>query len=239
MKKLIYLTLPLFLAACGGEGDSSSVTASPTLNASAAFSSYIVNGSSVNAIISGACAGTRKLTYSATYSGKTFAGIAALVSNNSEVDNLVPNSPAPCLSFYSSNNGGQVYKVFYDPTTVLPLTSGSTPPGYVYSNQQPLSTSVTAGSKGTIATYLDYTGTTAPVRSGVISYEITADTPTSLLFTTTDASTVIKTGERAYDSITTYRLNANNTLTDLRKNIQIFSGLTGVPAVVNIYEVYQ
>jgi hypothetical protein len=35
MKKLIYLALPLFIAACGGGGDSSSSTPAPTLNLNA------------------------------------------------------------------------------------------------------------------------------------------------------------------------------------------------------------
>jgi hypothetical protein len=68
------------LVACGG-GNSSSTTTSPTLNLNAAMMSYIANGSSNQGVISGACQGTIKFTYSPTYSGKTLDGRTAAVAS--------------------------------------------------------------------------------------------------------------------------------------------------------------
>lgn len=231
------------LAACGGGGDSSSASTSPTLNLNAAYKSFIIDGSTENGVISGYCQGNRVLNYSATYSGATLNGVPALISNNTETDTLAPSSSDFCKSFYSSNNGGNTYKIYYDPTNVTPITSGATkngyPLGYVYSNQLAPPTSVTAGATGTLANYLNYDGAPIPLYAGTITWAVTADTPTTLLWTTTDTAKVYGTEEIIYKSITTYRLNANNTLKDLYKHIEASTIATQGQGDQNIYEVYQ
>ena len=134
--------------------------------------------------------------------------------------------------------GGKVYKIYYDPTTLVPITNGSNPPGTVYSNQVPLPTSVTAGSSGTWFTTLTYENS-VPVIEGTLTWTVTADTPTTLLFTTTNTAYTFVGKQLLFNSITTYRLNANNTLTDLRKNVQVTTIVTGGQGDQNLYEVYQ
>ena len=130
-------------------------------------------GSTVTGSISGYCQGTRVLTYSATSLGTTLNNVPALISNNNETDTLAPNSSQFCTNFYSSNNGGNTYQIYYDPTNVTPIWSGATqngfPLGYVYSNQVAPPTSVTAGASGTLATYLNYDGEPIPLTSGAIT----------------------------------------------------------------------
>ena len=80
VNKKILLTLPLFVTACGGDGDGIS-SSSPALNLNAAYSSYVKGGSSVTGEISGYCQGTKVWTMSSTYSGTTLDGKAAIIAN--------------------------------------------------------------------------------------------------------------------------------------------------------------
>ena len=228
----LFLIPTVLLVACG-DGDSSS-SSSPTLNLNAAYSSYVKGGSSVTGVISGYCQGTKVWTFTPTYSGTTLDGKAAIIADESQSDLLVANSNKFCMSYYSS----KAYQVYYDPTTVVPITNGSKPPGTVYSNQVPLPASVTAGSSGTWFTTLTYENS-VPVIEGTLTWTVTADTPTTLLFTTTNTAYTFVGKQLLYNSITTYRLNANNTLTDLRKNVQVTTIVTGGQGDQNIYEVYQ
>jgi len=233
---LVFLIPTVLLAACGDGGSSLSIP--PTLNLNAAYSSYVKAGSSVTGDISGYCQGTRVWTLSATYSGTTLDGKPALISNDSESDVMAANSSKFCTNLYSSNMGGKVYKIYYDPTTLVPITNGSNPPGTVYSNQVPLPTSVTAGSSGNWFTTLTYENS-VPAIEGVLTWSVTADTPTTLLFTTLDTAYTVAGKLLLYKSYTTYRINADNTLTDLRKNIQVTTIATGGQGDQNIYEVYK
>ena len=227
------------LAACGG-GDSSSSFSSPTLNLNTAERSYVTGGYSTNAVISGDCQGTKLQNTSATYSGTTYAGLPALIGNETEIDFLVPNSSPFCSAFYNSNGGqGQVEKIYWDPTTINLMTDGANPPNYVYSNLQPFPSAVTAGSQGTASTYINYYGTSKPVTTGALTWSVVADTPSTLLWVTVDEATLIATGKLAYTSTTTYRINANNTLTALFKVIELYSGFTGGAGNFTINETYQ
>jgi hypothetical protein len=228
------------LAACGGGDSSSSGSSSnsPTLNLNAAYEKYTIGGSSVTGAISDYCQGTKVWTLSPTYSGKTLDGKPALLQNEYELDTLAANSSQFCKSFYSSNDISKVkYINYYDPNTLVPIDSGSNPPTTVYQNQVPFPTSVTAGSSGTWFTTLTYENS-LPTVSGVLTWAVTADTPTTLLFTTTDTAYTYVGKLLLFKSITTYRLNADNTLTDLRKNIQVTTLLTR-DGDQNIDEVYQ
>ena len=224
------------LAACGG-GDSSS-SSSPTLNLNAAYEKYTIGGSSITGTISGYCQGTKVWTLSPTYSGTTLDGKPALLQNEYELDTLAANSKEFCKSFYSSNNISKVkYVNYYDPNTLVPIDNGSNPPTTVYQNQVSLPTSVSAGSSGNWFTTTTYENG-VPTISGVLTWAVTADTPTTLLFTTTDTAYTHIGRLLLFKSITTFRLNADNTLTDLRKNIQPTTLLTR-DGDQNIYEVYQ
>ncbi len=118
------------------------------------------------------------------------------------------------------------------------MAAGPPPKGYVYENQVAYPASVTAGSKCTFFTFLNYGANSAtPVSKGINAWEVTADTPTTLLFTTINAATTM-TDQLLFKSITTYRINSNNTLTDLRKNIQPTNLATGGLGDQNIYETY-
>jgi hypothetical protein len=160
--------------------------------------------------------------------------VEAFLTNVSEIDVLAPtNQPQLCANFYSN----PAFVVYYNPVTFIPLTDGGNPKGYVYENQVPYPTSVTVGSKGTFFTTLNYNKGPNPVSKGIVTWEVTADTPTTLLFTTINTATTM-TDQLLFKSITTYRINSNNTLTDLRKNIQATNLVTG-DGDQNIYETYQ
>ena len=227
------------LVACGGGSDNSSSYSSPTLNLNAAERSYVTGGYSTNAVISGDCQGSKLQNTSATYSGTTYAGLPVLIGNETEIDFLVPNSSPFCSAFYNSNGGsGQVEKIFWDPTTINLMTDGANPPNYVYSNLQSFPSAVTAGSQGTASTYINYYGTSKPVTTGALTWSVVADTPTTLLWITVDEATLIATGNLAYTSTTTDRINANNTLTALFKVIKVYSGFTGGAGDFTINETY-
>ena len=230
MKKLIYLALPLLIAACGGGGDSSSSsTPAPTLNLNAAYVDYIKTGNTTTSTISGYCSGTSVVTNTAATLGKNGAGVAAYIVNNTEKDTISASSPTVCSTgIYDSNGGGQVYQLYYDPTTLLPISSAFTPKYYVYSSQQAAPTSVTAGSAGTLYTFQDYKGGASPVNSAIVTYAVSADSASTLLVTTTETSTVVSTGAPYYTLTTTYRLNANNTLSQISRKVQAYNAATGV-----------
>ena len=233
MKKLIFLALPLIVIACGG-GSSSS----PTLNLFAAYKTFAEEGYFLTGVISGYCQGTRAHTFKPGIKDGDYpydTNKKALIQEVSEIDALGPSQPILCNSFYSNPS----FTVYYDPATITPMSdlSGT---GYEYTNQVALPTSVTAGSKGTYYTSKKFTTGDNPVLvfNTVNTWEVKADTPTTLLYITTNtATTPAPGGQLLYKSITTYRLNANNTLTDLKKNIQASNLVTG-SGDQNIYETY-
>ena len=225
MKKLIFLALPLFIAACGGGGDSSSSTPAPTLNLNAAYVANIQTGSQTTSTISGSCSGTTVVTNSAAYSGKNNAGVAASIANITEKDTISASSPVFCATNIYDNAS---YQNFYDATTLLPISDGSTPKYTVITSSQSFPTSVTSGASGTFYTYQDYKGKATPVTSGVVTYTVSADSASTLLVTLTDAQTVISSGAPYATVATVYRLNANNTVSQISKKIQAYNAATGV-----------
>jgi len=111
------LVIPFALVACGG-GDSSSTTA-PTLNANAAFSTFLTSGSTTTGTLTGSCSGSSTVTNSPSYLGKNYDGISALIVEYKRVDSLSVASltQAACAAIFSGN--GQIQKAFYSPTTEL------------------------------------------------------------------------------------------------------------------------
>ena len=238
---LITSLTPVFatiLVACGGGSSNALPTLPVALNLNAAYISFIVNGSTNQGIISGACQGTIQFTYSPTYSGKTVDGIAAKIVDYTETDKLAFSSPSFCSQLYS-NDGSKVSKIYYDPNTLLPITSGSNPQGVVYSNQKATPTIVFAGSTGTLFTYIDYAGTSTPVTKGPLNWLVAPDTASTLLFTRTDDALQASTGLLTYTSSKTYRINPNNTLTNLYKVIKAPASFTGGLGDLSITETYQ
>jgi len=67
-------------------------------------------------------------------------------------------------------------------------------------------------------------GTSSPVTSGALTWVVTKDTPSTLLYTTNDTSTLVATGQLVYKSVETYRINSNNTLIFIYKNL-LFTNL--------------
>ena len=93
--------------------------------------------------------------------------------------------------------------------------------------QQSLPTSVTAGSAGTIYTYQDFNGTSSPVSSAIVTYAVSADSASTLLYTVTETSTLVS-GATYFTVATTYRLNANNTLSEISQKAVVYNSLTGI-----------
>jgi hypothetical protein len=227
------------LAACGGDNSSSSSSSSSlTLNLNAAYDKYTIGGSSISGTISGYCQGTRVWTLSPTYSGTTLDGKSALLQNEYELDNMAANSNSFCKSFYSSNDITKVkYVIYYDPKTIVPIDSGSNPPTTTYQNQVPFPTSVSAGSSGKWFNTITFEKG-IPVATSIQTWEVTADTPTTLTFITNNKAYTSVGNQLLFNQTTWYRINADNTLTSLRKNIQPTALLTG-NGDQNIDEVYQ
>jgi hypothetical protein len=234
---VLYLASTVMLVACGG-GDSSSASAALALNLNAAWEKHVVWGSSVTGTISGYCQGIRVWTLTSTYSGTTLDGKPAIIANEYETDFMAADSNQFCTTYlYNSNNGGEVYQSYYDPITYVPISSGSNPPTTVYLNQVPFPTSVSAGSSGIWHNTVTYENS-VPVASGIQTWIVTADTPTTLMLITYDISYTYVGNQLLYNQSNYYRLNADNTLTNLRKNIQPTALLTG-NGDQNIDEVYQ
>jgi len=238
------------LAACGGGDSSSSAsTSSPTLNLYAAFEKKTIEGSSISGTISGYCEGNRVWTLGATSSGTTLNGkTPALIQKEYELDNLVANSNAFCTNFYSSNNIGTVKATnYYDPNTIVPISNDSNPPTTIYQNQIPLPTSVTAGSSGNWFNTLSIADGKIPAATSTQTWAVTADSSTTLTLITNNKAYTTAGNELLFNQTTWYRINSDNTLTSIRKNIQVtplgvfvFSGGTiTVRGDQNVDEVYQ
>jgi hypothetical protein len=183
-------------------------------------------GNQITRTISGGCSGTEVETNSAAYSGKNGAGVTGLIINNSFVDTISASSPKVCSTKLFSGTGS-IDKNFYDATTLLPASIGYSPQYYVYGSQQSLPTSVTAGSAGTIYTYQDYNGTSSPVSSAIVTYAVSADSASTLLYTVTETSTLVS-GAPYFTVATTYRLNANNTLSEISQKAVAYNTITGI-----------
>jgi len=232
----------VMLAACGGgdSSSSSSSSSSPTLNLNAAYEKYTIGGSSISGTISGYCQGSRVFTLSPTFSGTTLDGKSALISYEYELDNMAANSNEFCKSFYGSNNINQIkYTIYYspNPNALVPIDSGSNPPTTVYQNQAAFPTAVSAGSSGKWFNTITFEKG-IPVATGIQTWEVKADTPTTLMWITNNKAYTSVGNQLLFNQTTWYRINADNTLTSLRKNIQPTGLITG-NGDQNIDETYQ
>ena len=215
---------------------------SPTLNLNTAYKSWVKDGSKITGTIFGYCQGTRQQTFTPTILGQTLSSAVALITNETEIDSIPAGSNDFCKSFYKYD-GSTSTPYYFDPTNVTPITSGAMKNGYplglVWSNQAAPPTSVTAGATGTLATYVNYTGDSpSPAFEGSRTWKIVADTPTTLLYIATDIAKVYGTDLLIYTSITNYRVNANNTLTALYKEVQASPIATSGQGHQAIFETY-
>jgi hypothetical protein len=221
-KTKLKLALPLLsviiLAACGGGGSTGPVA----LNLNAAFNKYTIGGASISGPISGYCQGTKVLTFAPTSSGTTRDNTTpALIQNEYELDTMVANSNAFCTSFYKNNDITQVKtQNYYNPDIIVPINNGNNPPTTVYQNQVPFPTSVTAGSSGKWFDTITYNNGTASATS-IQTWAVTADTPTTLTLITNNKAYTAVGNQLLFNQTTWYRINANNTLKSLRKNIRV------------------
>ena len=224
----------VLLAACGGGEDSSVPLA---LNLNAAYEAYTKSGTDLRGTVSGYCQGIREWTLTSARSGTTLDGKPALIQKEYESDFMVPNSNQFCKTFYGSSNGGNKSPIYYDPKTYVPISSGSNPPTTVYQNQIPFPTSVNAGSSGVWFDTITYSGT-VPLATSIQTWQVTADTPTTLMLITNNKAYTYVGNQLLFNQSNYYRINANNTLTNLRKNIKP-TGLVTRDGDQNIDEVYQ
>lgn len=205
---------------------------SPTLNLNAAYTTQVKGGTTINGTIFGYCQGTRQQTLTPTVSGQTLSSpaVAALITNETEIDTIPASSNTFCKNFYKYD-GSTSTPYYFDTTNVTPISSGATQNGYplglVWSNQMAPPSSVTAGTTGTLATYVNYisdsrnpSGPTIPAEEGSRTWQIIPDSATTLMYVTTDTAKLYGTNVLLYTSVTNYRLNANNTLTALYKTVQ-------------------
>jgi hypothetical protein len=252
LKLSLTLISTVLLAACSGGGDSSSSgssSGSPTLNLNAAFEKKTIGGSSISGTISGYCQGDRVWTLAPTSSGTTLNGTTpALIQNEYELDTMAANSNTFCTNFYKSNNISTVKATnYYDPSTIVPISNGSNPPTTVYRNQVPLPTSVTAGSSGTWFNTISLADGVIPAATSIQTWAVTADSPTTLTLITNNKAYLTVGYQLLFNQTTWYPINADNTLTSLRKNIQVtelgvtvFSGgaitLSGDQSVDEVYQ---
>lgn len=215
-------SLCVLLAACGGGGSGGGGAAAPSLNLNAAYAALLQNGDSVLYTLSGDCTGTSSQTALPAYASQNYETPAANVWAVDELqfDSLstASQASAACTSVFKSNNS-DVYTSFYNPTTQTIVNEGGSSYWKIYSEQSALPTTVTAGSSGILYKWKDYDGAAStaggPVRTGAVTYSVTADTDSTLLVTITDTGTNVASGKLAYTYSKTYRLNANNTLTNL------------------------
>ena len=221
---------------------------SPTLNLNSAYQSWVKGGTTITGTIFGYCQGTRKQTFTPTVSGQTLSGAAALITNETEIDKIPAGSNDFCKSFYKYD-GSTSSPYYFDPTNVTPITSGATkngsPLGLVWSDQAAPPTSVTDGATGTLATYVSYgadplnPSRTIPEIEGSRTWKIVADSPTTLQYIATDIAKVYGTDVLLYTSTTNYRVNANNTLTALFKDVQASPMVTSGQGHMAIFETYK
>lgn len=239
--------LCLILAGCGGGGGSGSgSSAAPTLNLNAAYASMLTNGDSVLYTLSGDCTGTSSQTKLPAYATTNFAtpAVDVLAVQELQFDTLSAASQASsiCTDIFNSQNN-DVNTTFFSPTNQTLVNDGWTNYWRVYSEQASLPTTVTAGSSGVISKWKDYNGASStagtPAETGTLSYSVAADTATTLLVTITDAGTNTATGD-SWSNATTYRLNANNTLSNLSfaikaklgaNNISVAGAATAAPTL--------
>lgn len=227
-KTTVALSIATLLAACGGgSGGSSSPAAPAALNLNAAYKSLIQGGDSVLYTLAGDCTGYSSQTALPAYDFKNWATPAVDVwaVDNVQFDTLSTASQASagCTKLFNSNSN-EVNREFYSPTNQTVVNSGGSGSYWtIYAEQNPMPTSVSAGSTGTLYTWKNYMGASStagnPVYTGTVNYSVKADTATTLLVDIIETSTEVATGKPAWTATKTYRLNANNSLTNLSFSI--------------------
>ena len=224
MKKVFSSLVALSVVACGGGGGSggSGNAAAPTLNLNEAYANHIKNGDAVLYTLEGDCTGTSSQTSLPAYDTKNYETPALTVAavEKLQFDSLsdASKASATCSQVFNSNDN-QVNRSFYSTNYQTIVNSGGSRFWEVYSEQTALPTTVTAGASGTLYKWNNYQGassqTGTPVQTGSVTYSVTTDSDSTLLVTFTETGYDVATGKLGWTWATTYRLNANNTLTNL------------------------
>jgi hypothetical protein len=160
---------------------------------------------------------------------------------------MASNSNAFCRSFYKNTDITKVKATnYYDPNTLVPISSGSNPPTTLYANQIPLPTSVTAGSSGAWFNTLTIADGKIPAATSTQTWAVVADTATTLTLITNNKAYTTVGNQLLFNQTTWYRINSDNTLTAFRKNIMatelvigLITGTTPSGGDQNIDEVYE
>ena len=208
------------LAACGGGGGGDTpATTPPAVESTSSFAlsngykARIVNGATDNFNITGGCEGTATIKTEPSALA-TFAGVPGYSSAQTSTVNFTKNCSPPTktvtgLTFYNkqyvpigqSIDGGD-YSKFETPPADLPA-------------------SVKVNNSGTIATLTTYETSTSTVPTGkrVLSYEIKADTSTTVL-----TNIITRTYDAANNLLVTqtssYRTAVNGSLTLVLIDVQ-------------------
>ena len=187
--------------------------ASPTVNLRAAYNSFKLDvASQMTFTISGTCTGTAQMANTAATTGATFNNAAALVSTQTFTYSLSAEAlkNAFCVAAYPSQT---VTKTYYDPVTKIPLGDDA---GNTYSAIA-LPIAATDGYANMHYTYANSSQT----KTGVVTYALTAYSPSALMFTSTEMHMV--SGKPFYTVIQKRLINSDNSLSYIGTTVQVFS----------------
>ena len=201
------------LAACGGGGGGAPVESTTSFNLSDGYKARIASGATDNFNISGGCEGTATIKTEPSASA-TFEGVAGYSSAQTSTVNFTKNCQPPTKTV----TGSTFYNIKYVPI-------GQSINGGDYSKFQAppadLPAAVKVNDSGTIATLITYESSTSTVPTGkrVLSYEIKADTSTTVL-----TNIITRTYDAANNLLVTqtssYRTAVNGSLTLVLIDVQ-------------------
>ena len=208
------------LAACGGGGGGYTATTTPpavestdSFALSVGYKARIASGATDNFNITGGCEGTATIKTEPSASA-TFEGVAGYSSAQTSTVNFTKNCSPPTKTV----TGSTFYNLKYVPI-------GQSINGGDYSKfQAPLAdlpALVKVNDSGTIATLTTYDSSTSTVPTGkrVLSYEIKADTSTTVL-----TNIITRTSDAANNLLvtetSTYRTAVNGSLTRVLLDVQ-------------------
>lgn len=208
------------LAACGGGGGGYTATTTPpavestdSFALSVGYKARIASGATDNFNITGGCEGTATIKTEPSASA-TFEGVAGYSSAQTSTVNFTKNCSPPTKTV----TGSTFYNLKYVPI-------GQSINGGDYSRFQAppadLPALVKVNDSGTIATLTTYDSSTSTVPTGkrVLSYEIKADTSTTVL-----TNIITRTYDAANNLLvtetSTYRTAVNGSLTRVLLDVQ-------------------
>ena len=189
------------LVGCGGGGDSGPVAATMSFPLASGYRAFVQAGHTGNFTVSGSCGGTAAFTTSAAAGSIQFEGQTVATDSVTQTINLTGCTPATSTAIQTE---------YISQTTYLPVGSSETGVEYVVAQATPvLPATVKVGDSGQIAAYNVYgsSAKTSVVAVRTATFAVTADTPTSVLFTVTQRETSGSTVTATQMEV--YRLDAS------------------------------